>query len=119
MAQYGMGMLYTKTDDGKELRQVSTDLRRRIKEKYYDKHHALFTEAVEQTLLEHGEVLILDCHSYRDIPFHRDLIKKQPGRILISEQTLIILLIHYDNFRWISLDQKVILFWIMILMLEL
>jgi N-formylglutamate deformylase len=39
---------------------------------------ALFTEAVEQVLLEHGEVLILDCHSYRDIPFHRDLIKKQP-----------------------------------------
>jgi N-formylglutamate deformylase len=78
MAQYGMGMLYEKTDDGKELRQVSDELRNHIKQTYYDKHHANFTEAVDSALKEKGEVLILDCHSYRDQPFHRDLIKKYP-----------------------------------------
>jgi N-formylglutamate deformylase len=78
MAQYGIGMLYTKTDDGKELRRVSPELRESIKSNYYDIHHASFEQAVEQALEERGEVLILDCHSYRDVPFQRDLIKKQP-----------------------------------------
>ncbi len=78
MAQYGMGMLYTKTDDGKELRQVSPELKAFIKQEFYDPHHAAFTKAVDEALAEKGEVLILDCHSYRDIPFHRDLIKEQP-----------------------------------------
>jgi N-formylglutamate deformylase len=78
MAQYGMGMLYTKTDDGKELRKVSPELRESIKRNYYDIHHARFEQVVEQALEERGEVLILDCHSYRDMPFQRDLIKKQP-----------------------------------------
>lgn len=78
MAQYGMGMLYEKTDDGKELRQVNEELRSYIKQEYYDKHHTSFTKAVESALQEKGEVLILDCHSYRDQPIHRDLIKKYP-----------------------------------------
>lgn len=78
MAQFGMGMLYTSTDDGKELRQVSPELRSHIKQTYYDPHHASFTQVVEEALQEKGEVLILDCHSYRDMPFHRDLIRKQP-----------------------------------------
>jgi N-formylglutamate deformylase len=78
MAQYGMGMLYTKADSGNELRKVSPELRNRIKESYYDPHHAHFTKVVEQALTQHGEALILDCHSYRDIPFNRDLIKTQP-----------------------------------------
>ncbi|WP_299826020.1 N-formylglutamate amidohydrolase [uncultured Pontibacter sp.] len=78
MAQYGMGMLYTKTDDGLELRNVNAMLRERIKRDFYDHHHAAFLKAVDEALAANGEVLILDCHSYRDVPFNRDLIKKQP-----------------------------------------
>jgi hypothetical protein len=69
MAQYGMGMLYTKTDDGKELRQVSAGLRRRIKETYYDKHHALFTKALEQTYSNMVRCLYLIAILTETFPF--------------------------------------------------
>lgn len=102
MAQYGMGMLYIQTDDGRYLRQVSPELKARLKREYYDPHHAAFTKAVDEALATKGEVLILDCHSYRrDIPFNRDLIKKHPR----PDFNIGTDLYHTtDNLRQLSLD---------------
>jgi N-formylglutamate deformylase len=37
--QFGMGVLYEKTDDGKLLRKVAPELRTRILNQFYRKHH--------------------------------------------------------------------------------
>lgn len=39
MAQFGMGVLYEKTDTGQPLRNVSPELRQYILDNYYWKHH--------------------------------------------------------------------------------
>lgn len=73
MAQYGMGALYTKTDGGAPMREVDEVLRSRVMEEYYQKHHRKLSEAVDSQLNEYGRALIVDCHSFSDIPFQRDL----------------------------------------------
>ena len=72
MARYGMGALYQKTDSGELMREVSTDLRDHIMLNYYCKHHEQLLSAVNQQLLQ-GKAMIVDCHSYSNIPFLRDL----------------------------------------------
>lgn len=73
MSQYGMGTLYEKTDDGQIMRVVSPELKTEILMKYYDKHHRKLNQIVNKHLLTFGKALIVDCHSYSDIPFVRDL----------------------------------------------
>jgi N-formylglutamate deformylase len=79
MAQYGMGVLYEKNDDGTLMRIVTPELRTRILRDYYDKHHARLSNAVNRQLELFGKALILDCHSYPSKPFKRDL-DKNPNR---------------------------------------
>ena len=76
MAQYGMGVLYEKTDRGDHLRAVSPELRERILDQFYWPHHQRLNEAVKQQLDIDGEALIVDCHSFSDTPFNRDLNQK-------------------------------------------
>ncbi|WP_321369511.1 N-formylglutamate amidohydrolase [uncultured Draconibacterium sp.] len=78
MAKYGMGVLYEKTDEGKPLRQVSAALRCELVEKYYNVHHQRLTEAVERQLTQHNSALLIDCHSFPDVPLQRDLDKSTP-----------------------------------------
>lgn len=73
MSQFGMGVLYQKSDDGKEIRLISPELRHKILTDFYRKHHSGFTQAVQNQLCENGEALIIDCHSFPDIPLKRDL----------------------------------------------
>lgn len=73
MAQYGMGVLYEKTDSGKPLRKVTTDLRTEILDNYYWKHHNKFTDEVRNQLTKNSTVTIVDCHSYPSNPIVRDL----------------------------------------------
>ncbi|WP_346863193.1 N-formylglutamate amidohydrolase [uncultured Draconibacterium sp.] len=73
MAQYGMGVLYEKNDDGERIRTVTPDLRERILRKYYRKHHERFNRAVNEQLQLHGKVIIIDCHSFPNNPLKRDL----------------------------------------------
>jgi N-formylglutamate deformylase len=75
MAQYGMGVLYEKNDDGELMRVVTPELRTRILRDYYDKHHEKLSNAVNNQLKFFGKALILDCHSYPSKPFKRDLDK--------------------------------------------
>ncbi len=73
MAQYGMGVLYEKTDDGRLMRKVTRELRDRILKEYYWKHHYKLSESVNKQIEMFGEAVIVDCHSFPDTPLKRDL----------------------------------------------
>jgi N-formylglutamate deformylase len=75
MAQFGMGVLYEKTDAGDPIRSISKELRERIISEYYRKHHLALTSSVNDQLQIFGKALIIDCHSYPSIPLIRDLDK--------------------------------------------
>ena len=78
MADLGMGVLYTQTESGKEMRIVSDELRSRILTEFYFKHHKKLTEAVKGQLQESGTALILDCHSFPDTPLRRNSDQSVP-----------------------------------------
>ena len=73
MAQFGMGVLYEKCDDGLALREVGQELREGILKGYYWPHHEKLNQAVEKQLKLHGKAIIIDCHSFPDKPLIRDL----------------------------------------------
>ena len=73
MAQFGMGVLYEKNDEGEIIRKVSNELRQSILNNYYWKHHGDFNLAVKDQLKLFGKALIIDCHSYPSLPLKRDL----------------------------------------------
>lgn len=73
MAQFGMGLLYEKTDAGKPLRNSTPELRQHILDNFYWKHHNDLTESVELQLKQFGKAKIVDCHSFPQIPIIRAL----------------------------------------------
>jgi len=73
MSAQGMGALYEKRDDGSRLRNVSSDLRSGIMNEFYLPHHKRLEDAVAAQLKQFGKSLIIDCHSFTDIPLRRDL----------------------------------------------
>jgi N-formylglutamate amidohydrolase len=79
MAQFGMGVLYEKNDDGEVIRRVTPELKNRILNDYYWKHHQKFNEAVNNQLNLFDKALIIDCHSFPAVPLNRDL-DKSPKR---------------------------------------
>jgi N-formylglutamate amidohydrolase len=79
MAQYGMGVLYEKSDSGEEIRIVTPELKEKVLTAYYWKHHNKFNTAVNNQLNTFGKVTIVDCHSYPSRPLKRDL-DKNPKR---------------------------------------
>lgn len=79
MAQYGMGVLYEKTDNGELMREITPELRKKILNDYYWPHHNTLSNAVKDQLEKHSQALIIDCHSFPDIPLNRDL-DKNPNR---------------------------------------
>lgn len=65
MSKVGMGVIYTKTSEGKPLRSVPDDRERKILlGRYYHRHHAKFENMVGECLRTHGFCLIIDCHSF-------------------------------------------------------
>ena len=79
MYQYGMGVLYELCDDGRMMREVTPELKAKLLNGYYLKHHSNLNAAVNQQLNSFGKALIIDCHSYPSKPLNRDL-DKQPNR---------------------------------------
>jgi N-formylglutamate deformylase len=73
MAQYGMGVLYEKSDDGEIIRKVNSELRERVMNNYYRRHHEALSKAVNDQLQAFGKALIIDCHSFPSLPHKRDL----------------------------------------------
>jgi N-formylglutamate amidohydrolase len=75
MAQFGMGVLYEKNDEGEVIRKVTPEFKEKVLNEYYWKHHSKFSEAVNAQLQQFGKALIIDCHSYPSKPLKRDLDK--------------------------------------------
>lgn len=73
--QKGRGFYYTHTDKGEVLRVLLPDIKSKIKSDYYDKHHNKLQSITEEKLNKYGCVLIIDCHSFTDEPFHSDIDK--------------------------------------------
>jgi N-formylglutamate amidohydrolase len=75
--EVGRGFYYTKTDDGKDLRILDNNLKNKIKTDFYDKHHNKLIDMVEDRLNKFGSALIVDCHSFNDVPLNSDLDKTE------------------------------------------
>jgi N-formylglutamate amidohydrolase len=78
MAKFGMGVLYEKADDGTVIRKISKELRDSILSEYYWPHHEKLNKAVEKQLKANGKAMIVDCHSFPNIPFNRSLNTRMP-----------------------------------------
>jgi len=79
MAQFGMGVLYVKSDEGQIIREVNQALREKILNSYYWTHHKKLNEAVNKQLEINGKAVIIDCHSFPSIALKRAL-NQQPLR---------------------------------------
>lgn len=79
MAKYGMGVLYEKSDEGFSLRAIDKSLRQKIMIHHYYPHHTRLYVMVNSQLQKYGTALLLDCHSFPDKPFNRDL-DQSPNR---------------------------------------
>lgn len=77
MFKYGRGFYYTKTDDGQVLRLENPELKKLVYENYYIQHHKKLNDDVNHKLEEYGNVLIIDCHSFNDIPLNTDTNKSK------------------------------------------
>ena len=74
MARVGMGAIYTRTSDDRPLREPPTPKeRRQLLDAYYHPHHQRLTAAVQAALDAYGRALILDLHTFPDVPLPCDL----------------------------------------------
>lgn len=81
MAERGMGVVYTRTSDGRPLRHPPTpEERSRLLTRFYEPHHARLTAAVSSALGAHGSCLVLDGHSFpsRSLPYELDQRQDRP-----------------------------------------
>jgi N-formylglutamate amidohydrolase len=74
MESVGMGVVYTRTADGVALRAISDVDRLSLINTYYNPHHAALTRMVDEHLEQHGQCLIIDCHSFpaQPLPYEKD-----------------------------------------------
>ena len=79
MAKFGMGVLYEKSDEGLSIRNINPGIREAILKDYYWPHHEKLNQAVDQQLKKNGKATILDCPSFPNKPFQRDL-NQNPNR---------------------------------------
>lgn len=78
MSKYGMGVLYYKSDDGFFIRDITKELRDEVLNNYYWKHHEKLRDSVNAQLKHYQKALIIDCHSFPNLPMQRDLDKRTP-----------------------------------------
>lgn len=64
MNKYGMGVIYTKTSDGKEMFRPSISHKMEVIN-VYNKHHQLLNDKVTAILEEYKRCVIIDLHSYQ------------------------------------------------------
>jgi N-formylglutamate amidohydrolase len=80
MSKVGMGVVYTKTSDGRSLRRIPTPSdREALLAAYYRPHHAALTDAVASAVRQHGRCLVVDCHSFPSFPLPYEL-DQRPDR---------------------------------------
>jgi len=70
MAKNGMGVVYTRTEQGKPLRKSLTpENRQQLIERFYVPHHDKLSNLVGAALSEYNQCMIVDCHSFPSLPF--------------------------------------------------
>ena len=98
MEYIGRGFFYTKTLNKKQFRKDKGNLKEYIKENYYDKHHAQLNNLVKDKLTRNEKVLIIDCHSFNEVPIHSDKIKDMPRPDICIGNSVIKTPIHLTNY---------------------
>lgn len=79
MAALRLGVLYERGHDGSVIRPPITGARRaEILDRWYRPHHAQLAAAVDRALDAHGQVLIVDCHSFPSAPLAVDHDQRVP-----------------------------------------
>jgi N-formylglutamate amidohydrolase len=79
MAARGLGVLYECGHDGQRIRgAISPERRAWYLDRWYRPHHAALELAVNRALQTSGSALIIDCHSYPDIPLAVDIDQSRP-----------------------------------------
>ena len=79
MVEKGMGVIYTKTSDGRPLRNPPPpDEREALIARFYVPHHRALEEAVGRELAENGSCVLVDCHSFPSYPLPCDLDQRVP-----------------------------------------
>lgn len=70
MAKVGRGVVYHSCTDGAPLRRkLSASERHSLLETFYRPHHRALEEAAEQELARSGKAMIVDAHSFPDVPW--------------------------------------------------
>lgn len=77
MTQQGMWVCYTKRHNQEDLKRITKSHEEEILEKFYDKHHKLFEEEVENILNKNKKCLIIDAHSFYSKPLPYELYKDE------------------------------------------
>jgi N-formylglutamate amidohydrolase len=81
MESVGMGVVYTKTSDQKQLRAVTPPERAQLVAEYYQPYSAELSKLVSKILRFHGHVTIIDLHSYAkeslEYELHKDLARPE------------------------------------------
>lgn len=73
MSTIGMGICYTTTHDLQNLAFFKFAHKKHIIEKYYEPYHRALDSYAREALESHPHVLILDCHSFSDMPYACDI----------------------------------------------
>ncbi len=80
MATRGMGAVYTRDHSGTEIRRVTPERREEILKRWYDPHHDALERMTARRLERFGICLIVDCHSFPDVPLPYESVPEKGKR---------------------------------------
>jgi len=78
MSKVGMGIIYTRTAYGMNLKRKLQPQETRSLFECYKKHHKMLSKAVRVELEKYGKALIVDCHSFPNKPLPCDKDQSTP-----------------------------------------
>lgn len=85
MEKYGMGFVYEKNSYGKQIRFADDNYKEWVIENFYNPHHQKLKEEVDKELEKNKKAMILDCHSFPDIPFPHETDTNRPDFCIGSD----------------------------------
>jgi N-formylglutamate deformylase len=78
MSKVGMGMIYTRTTSGLNLRRALEAQERTSLVSIYETHHQALSRQVSSELARQGNALVVDCHSFPSCPLPCDRDQSVP-----------------------------------------